>query len=109
MNKTYHYHQRELQRTGNLNMNECITQYFPNPRYPNQDYKIEFYSNGTRVIPIDRRTGAEITMMTNTNGTLDGVSIGLRDFYKLGYTYDEDSLTPAAPMRQYNDSIPEDI
>lgn len=91
MSSTKHFSQRQIQRNGNLDMSYYETQNLPNPRYPNQYYRVEYCYNGTRVIPVDRRTGAQITVMTNANGsTIDGVSIGLRRYYNYPPTYDQE-------------------
>lgn len=104
MSSTKHFLQRELERNGSLDMRYHETQYLPNPRYPNQELQVEYYPNGTRVIPIDRRTGDRITVMTNTDGSLDGVAIGLRNHYNYPSSYDKNPNVPPAP-NQKNSSL----
>lgn len=100
MNYTNHSLDREVQRNGNLDMSYRKTEYYPNPRYPGQYYQVEYYSNGTRVLPVDAKTNTVITTMTNVNGSsLDGVSIGLRNYYNYPSTYDKNPKEPPAPAR----------
>ena len=95
MNSTNHFLQRQLQRNGTLDMSYHETQYFPNPRYSDQCYRVEYYPNGTRVIPIDLRSNTKITVMSNVNGsTIDGVSTGLRNYYNYPTSYDKNLDVP---------------